>query len=291
MTYVKKGRFSPLAGNGLDQSQSGRIGKLTKADIAETQQLTRDDLIVTPEGLSNVVYGFNHNFKSGFTMTQDDGTVASGVSGEVNIMSFSRGALQIYNVGTQDIIAPVISASGLNIARDNTAGDGAQIYEELATGWGSVQYTIGTSNQFVVTMTINIQDASGANPFVVGFVKTPQTLNQDYTLYTDYALYGVVGTAAKLQTITNLNSGGAVTTDTTQTFIDGATNTFQVIVNKNGAVSYRLNGASPTVTAAFTFDSGDVVTPFIAFAQAADITTGANIQAFSTRYALIREFE
>ena len=47
------------------------------------------------------------------------------------------------------------------------------------------------------------------------------------------------------------------------------------MVDKEGAVTYAIDGAAPSTTAAFSFDAGEVVTPFFHFLQASGAQTGA----------------
>jgi hypothetical protein len=70
--------------------------------------------------------------------------------------------------------------------------------------------------------------------------------------------------ATNIVLCTELNSGGQTLTNTTDAWGgDGATKTLKVLVSAAGVVTYTINGAAPSVTAAFTFDNGDVVAPFI----------------------------
>ena len=64
------------------------------------------------------------------------------------------------------------------------------------------------------------------------------------------------------------------TTDTTDNWADGETKTLEVYVAKSGAVTYKVDGATPTTVAAFSFDSGEVVVPFFYFLHA-QTTPGA----------------
>ena len=48
-----------------------------------------------------------------------------------------------------------------------------------------------------------------------------------------------------------------------------------MLVSKAGAVTYQIDGAAPSTTAAFSFDAGEVVTPFLSFLQASGAQTGA----------------
>ena len=60
---------------------------------------------------------------------------------------------------------------------------------------------------------------------------------------------------------TNLNGGGAAYTNTTDGWADGETHTLRVNVSAAGVVTFLIDGVAPTSTAAFTFDTGDVILP------------------------------
>ena len=108
-------------------------------------------------------------------------------------------------------------------------------------------------------------------------IRKAQAFDATLSNYTDFVSIGIVGTSNpnKVEIQTQLNTGGVVTTDTTQTVAHGATIQFKILVSSTGVVTYQYNYAAPNVTAAFTFDTGDVVIPFIRFTEAADITTQA----------------
>ena len=99
---------------------------------------------------------------------------------------------------------------------------------------------------------------------MVGFRKV-QANDATLTNYTDFATIGArATTAADVCVIqTDLNNAGEVITNTTDAWTDGQTKTFKVLVSAAGVVTYTINALAPTVTAAFTFDTGDVVVPFI----------------------------
>jgi hypothetical protein len=52
-------------------------------------------------------------------------------------------------------------------------------------------------------------------------------------------------------------------TDTGDTLADGTTTIWEVLVSSAGVVTYKIDGSAPSATAAFTFDDGDFVTPFM----------------------------
>lgn len=203
------------------------------------------------------------------------GGAATGVAGDNNVLFTQFGTYEWNVIGTQTILAPKLDTFGLNLVQDNTNGDGI----ELCAGRTSLcpyGFTVGEEAAFFIQFKAKVQDASGCNPYGIGFVKA-QAFQATLTDYTDFAFIGIVGTSNpnKIQTITNLNSAGAVTTDTTDTVADGAEFQLQINVDSSGNVTYKYNYEEPTVVAAFQFDSGDYVVPFIRFVEAADITTQA----------------
>ena len=91
-------------------------------------------------------------------------------------------------------------------------------------------------------------------------------------VYTDFATFGIQE-ADKIQIATDLNNGGSGSyTDTTQTPTDSDNLQLRVIIDSDGAVTYKHVSnqeagagvlAAPTATASFTFDSGDTLIPYI----------------------------
>ncbi len=207
---------------------------------------------------------------------------ASGNTSDSNALYSGSTDYRWFVLGTQTIVAPVLDTAGfgLNLVQDVTApgdvGDGI----ELTVGdplYSPMAFTIGTDAAFFIQGTFKTQDASGTDPLMIGF-RRAQAFDAAIATYTDFASIGIVGVANPntLQIQTQLNTGGVVVTDTTQTLADATEVHFKVMVSAAGVVTYQVNYAAPTVTAAFTFDNGDVVIPFIRFAQAADITTYAS---------------
>lgn len=201
------------------------------------------------------------------------GGAATGTAGDNNVLFTQFGQYEWYVIGTQTILAPSLDTFGLNLVQDNTAGDGI----ELCMGVQSISpcaFTVGQP-AFFFTAQFQVQDVSGCNPLIIGFRKAA-AFNATLSSYTDFAAIGIVGTAGKIQTETQVASGGVTTTDTTQTATDGAVMQLSVRVSSTGAVTYQYNWAAPTVTAAFSFTAGTVLIPFIRFTEAADITTQAS---------------
>jgi len=215
------------------------------------------------------------NFQVNPVTSAVGGGAATGVAADNNVLYTAFGQYEWNVIGTQTILAPKLDTYGLNLVQDNTAGDGIELCMGQ-TALSPMAFTIGEDPAFFLQAVFQVQDVSGANPLIIGFRKVA-AFNATLSSYTDFVAIGIVGTAAKIQTETQLNTGGVVTTDSTQTATDGTAFQLKIMVSATGVVTYQYNYATPTVVAAFTFDSGDVVIPFIRFTEAADITTYADI--------------
>jgi len=217
------------------------------------------------------------NFKVNPVTSKVGGGAATGTAGDNNVLFTQFGQYEWNVIGTQTILAPSLDSFGLNLVQDNTAGDGIELCMGQ-TALSPCAFTIGSDAAFFLQAVFKVQDASGTNPLIIGFRKA-QAFDATLANYTDFVSIGIVGTSNpnKIQLQTQVNTGGVVTTDTTQTAADGATIQVKIKVSATGVVTYEYNYAAPTVVAAFTFDSGDVVIPFIRFTEAADITTQAAI--------------
>ena len=194
-------------------------------------------------------------------VVQTDGTVPSGVDAEVNVMAIGSNVFEMANIGTQTIIVPVLEADGLDIGRDLTDNDGCQVSQGILARSKSA-FTIGT-DAFYLKVTFKIADMSGTDDCFVGFRKTAAYQAANLDDYTDFAGLNVILGDIKVETA--LNNAATTTTDATDNWLDTESHTLEVYVSKAGAATYKIDGAAPTATAAFTFDSGDVVVPHFHF--------------------------
>jgi hypothetical protein len=216
------------------------------------------------------------NFRIQPVTAKVGGGAATGTAGDNNVLFTQFGQYEWNVIGTQTILAPSLDTFGLNLVQDAAvAGDGLELCMGQ-TDLCPIGFTVGSDAAFFLQAVFKVQDVTGANPLIIGFRKA-QAYDATLSNYTDFASIGIVGTAAKIQTETQVNSVGVVTTDSTQTASDGVSFQVKIKVSSTGVVTYEYNYAQPTVVAAFTFDSGDYVIPFIRFTQAADLTTQAAI--------------
>ena len=217
------------------------------------------------------------------------GAAASGTANARNVVIFPGqttfdGALCMgYNaLGTQTITGPAISALGVDIAQDQADNEGAE-YSGPLTGGGQV-FTVGTDPAFYISVKVRIADVSGADPFLVGFRKQ-EAAQAAYDDYDEAAWIGIVGTAGDIKINTILNNAASTLTDTTDNAADATSVTFKVSVSAAGVVTYQINGAAPTTTAAFTFDTGEVLIPSIFFLHGTDVAGSVQLETYDCGHA------
>jgi hypothetical protein len=255
-------------------------------------------MTITPSNVNNYDYFeavgrrywdtkyFFDTFDSNPVTSAVGGGAATGVAGDNNALVSRLGNIyEWFVIGTQTILAPKIDSFGLNLAsQDATAGDGIELCQGILSNCPAA-FVIGTDQAFAFRATFKVQDASGCNPLIIGLRKAA-AFDATLSNYTDFVSIGIVGTAnpntIKIQT--QIATGGVVTTDTTQTWADGATHSLAILVDENGVVTYQLDSAEPTVVAAYTFADALQVIPFIRFTQAADITTQASCGWYELGY-------
>ena len=207
------------------------------------------------------------------------GGASSGTAGDENMLMFADGNVLEYHIlGTQTIVAPAMTTTGLNIGMDQTADDGVELCPTILAAGASSGFTVGTDPAFYFACKLDIADASGTDDLHVGFRKV-EAYQANFDDYDEAATIGVVGTSDPntIQIETILNGGATTTTDTTDTWADAASKTLKVLVSAAGVVTYQIDGSAPTATAAFTFDDAEVVVPFVYFLHAADVAGAVNI--------------
>ena len=198
----------------------------------------------------------------------DDGDGApTGTTGDENIMLSARGNGYEYHIlGTQTIVKPAYGASGLDIGMDQTDNDGVEISQGIIATSRSA-FTVGTHDAFV-RVKLNVADVSGTDDCAVGFRKA-EAYQANIDDYDEMACLNLISGNLNIETI--LNNAATTTTDTTDNVADGVDVEMEVRVDIDGAVTYVIDGAAPTTTAAFSFDSGEVIVPFLYFLHASDV--------------------
>tara|TARA_R110001583_G_scaffold26844_2_gene96490 strand:- start:64 stop:915 length:852 start_codon:yes stop_codon:yes gene_type:complete len=198
---------------------------------------------------------------------QSDGSIFSGATGEINQWGFRCGnTLAVHAIGTQTLLAPALNAAGLDVSGDQTNNDGWAMRGRSVASLGALNkdyFTVGTSPAFFFKVKFSIADVSGIDDLRCGFAKV-EAHNADPNALDELAAMHVV--SGDIKTTTIINNASTVTTDLTAPssgdWADGATHTFKILVSAAGVVTYELDDTAPTGAVAFTFDDGEVVTPY-----------------------------
>jgi hypothetical protein len=218
----------------------------------------------------------------GLYCTQDDTTACQGAAGSENFIWFPSGNKFIQDsIVAQTIVGGVdMDAASLDIAGDQTENDGL----ELFWGWGGADgmpFIIGEDPAFYMCAKVTVEDVSGVDDFHFGF-RRAGAMNATFDNYLDCASIGPIAGDVTIETI--LNNGATTTTDTTNNLADGGTDTYCVYVSAAGVVTYTIDGMPPKTTAAFTFDDGDPVIPFIHLLQAATLSGEIDLLEWEVGY-------
>jgi hypothetical protein len=198
------------------------------------------------------------------------GAAAAGATGNENFIQIGGSVFHQHILGTQDIILPLRTATGLNVSHDQTEDDGIEYTNGIAIGAAKRVFTIGTDKAFFFRLKFTIANVSGTDGCAMGFRKA-EAFQAAIGSYDEMASLNVISGDIKTDNIINTVE---TITDTTDNWADGETHTLQVNVSGAGVVTFLIDGAAPTVTAAFTFDDGEVVIPFFYFIQAAAPVAG-----------------
>jgi len=202
----------------------------------------------------------------------------------------SLAALTTITLGSNTETATAVNGINLQMDATNTNNTGIQIDCGIDAA-SPAAITVGTDTGGYIEATFFTANWTKHDAVVIGFrkievdgsnVPTFQTTFGGIAatgltgnlVYTDVAVFGMTGLVDKLQTMTDLNdSGASVVTDTTNVAVDGQNLKLRVSVSSTGAVTYKYsvnnvatdttNLAAPSTTAAFTFDTPDIIIPFI----------------------------
>lgn len=190
---------------------------------------------------------------------------------------------------TAQTLFPTGSDSGLNISCDLVDNEALELVPGGNSATSRLAFTIDTDTGFFFKAKFKIHDVSGTDQFGIGFRKQEafavptSLLTTGDGVYTDFFLLGInAEDGVDVQTMSDLNNGGSTTvTDTLFDATDDEVIVFEVRVLQGGKVFCLLNNVplgqpvakdgdgtaitsqSTAPTPAFTFDSGDIVIPWI----------------------------
>jgi hypothetical protein len=209
--------------------------------------------------------------------------LVDGTAGDRTIHSYADG-LQItfYPIVGQAIDCPAPATSGMNYAYDQTADDGWQwvMSDSVCKGREGIdRFTVG-KQAFSAEIEFSTDDVSGSDDCAFGFAKVdvhrPAIDDCD-----EMAVLNVISGDIYIETI--LNNGSTTSTDTTDNWADTAIHRLKVLVAKDGAVTYKIDGVAPSTVASFSFDAGEVVTPMMYVLQASDLAGAMVLRKLSVK--------
>ena len=173
------------------------------------------------------------------------------------------------------------TVAGLNLQGDAATADNTG----LEIVFGGTQFggygacTIGT-HAMTFDATFHSVDWTDQDAVTIGFRKVEEfetghgailAAASGDALYTDFVAFGVQS-ADDVQIASRLNDGTSSYTDTTDATAASKNHRFKITVSSAGVVTYQHVGAqvmdsgtlaAPSTTAAFTFDDGDTVVPYL----------------------------
>ena len=195
--------------------------------------------------------------------------------------------LLVQNIGTQTTVSPISNAAGMDYSYGNTNNLGVQwaLADPVAKEYHSSgpridRYVVG-SDAFFCELRWSIADVDGADEMAFGFRKV-EAFQAAIDDYDEMACLNSISGDIKSETI--LNNGATTTTDLTSPssgdWADGATHKVKVLVSAAGAVTYKLDETTPGAAAAFSFDSGEIITPFFYYLNDSNVAGAVVLQKF-----------
>jgi hypothetical protein len=204
-----------------------------------------------------------------------------GSTGNIFLLQFNDGVKLAWHPIVVQEIAPDMDASSLDIGGDQTADDGLELFGGMFGASGR-PFTVGDDPAFQFCVSLAVEDVSGTDDMWIGF-RSVEPANATFNSYDTYATIGPL--AGDITIETEDDGGGTTTTDTTQDITDAqAAVEYCVKVSDAGVVTYTVDGDAPTATAAYTFDDGIQVIPFVHMLQAATLTGEVDIDLWEVRY-------
>lgn len=197
--------------------------------------------------------------------------------------------LEMFQTTAQSKFPAIVAAEGLEIGLDLVDNETVEYVPGGNHTFNPLAYTVGTTPGVLIRLKVKMADVSGTDQFLVGFRKQESyavptsLLSTGDGIYTDFFGIGLSGTANPndVKTMSDLNNGGSTTvTDTLFNVADGDIVQYEVRV-RAGVVTAYINGVrlgdtvgkdgdgtaitsqATAATAAFTFDTGDLLIPTI----------------------------
>jgi hypothetical protein len=220
----------------------------------------------------------------------DHFAAAAATDGAENVLLTDRNIFEYHIISpttpTGAAAAPTWDANGLDLAFNQTDDEGAEITSASVNGArGRNVFTVGTDDDFFLRVHFDINDVSGTDDCAVGFRKL-EAYQAAIDSYDEMACLNVISGNVTIETI--LNDATATSTDTTENWLDTEDHKLTVRVSKGGVVTFEFDDAAASTTAAFTFDSGEVVIPFMYLLNAANLCDNVYIRSWECGYQTAR---
>lgn len=226
-----------------------------------------------PEFLADpsVIEMFDYGAAQGMAILTAAGAAYNAAGGTHNVLHLGEGRRLTTIPIVAQTLPPEMEADGLNIGCDQTNNDGLELVSNVTPASGR-PFVVGRDAGFYLETTLAVEDVSGTDFLRVGF-RSLEAHAADALTYNTFATIGILGSNDPAEIQLQTRAGAGVTsTDTTDTVADTELVTLRVNVGADGAVTYSINGAPPTATAAFSFAAGTVVVPFLSYLQDAGLT-------------------
>ena len=264
-------------------STTGQVTAVTSTTIFQYNYITCPPPVTSM--LSNSAVGvLADGDKFGMMFFGPNGEVYPAAA--VAVGAFTAGGTAPMLDGTVPATDTATTHAGLNLTMDGETADnvGLQIIPGgNAQGTGPHTFTVGTHSGSI-DATFQAADYTDFDCIVIGFRKTEEfatgfnaaiaAASAGDLVYTDVVAFGAQGdTNIEIQTDLN-NSGTSTSTDCGASVpVDTQNLRLKVNLSSAGVVTYELvvneiagagTLAAPATTAAFTFDDGDVLVPYLA---------------------------
>lgn len=208
------------------------------------------------------------------------------VGGSLTMLEFARGLNLVWayipdpsNEATAN--TPDMDASSLDLAGDHADNEGGELFGGMYGASGR-PFVVGDDPAFAFCASVAIADVSGTDSFLIGF-REAEAHNETVDDYQELAAIGPESGNIQINTIDN--NAATSTTDTTDNYADAAAAVeYCVFVSDTGVVTYTIDDSAPTTTAAFTFEDGLAVVPFISYLQASDLSGEIDLTKWEVFY-------
>jgi len=211
---------------------------------------------------------------------------------------------QVFNTTDQAVLPFCTAAAGLDISCDLVDNEAVELVPGGNFANSQLAFVTGTDSNFYFWIKYKFTDVSGADQAILcgfrkqeAFAVPTSLLTTGDGIYTDFAGIGLSEEdGVDIKTMTDLNNAGStVVTDTGFDLTDSEVFTLEVRVIGRVAKYYingveignpvAFDGDGTAITsqatlsaAAFTFDSGDTLVPFIFFRHDDEVGNGCTIQ-------------